>query len=99
MVFLSRSNMPYRLTYPDKNRTQYIGGKKVDQPDYSQPYVTLLENGYVCTCGDFLKHISGVHSHRRSISHLQKTKQISELNPGSLKQQRDDLITNRVKIW
>ena len=92
--------MPNReLPYLDKNRTIYFNGQKVEPVNYTQPYVTLIDNGYICTCGTMLKTISGVYSHRKTINHLEKTKQICNTRPGTLKQQRDLLVNSKTRLW
>jgi len=86
--------------YLDKNRNQYINGQKIVPTNYTQPYVTHLENGkFICTCGDVLSYISCVYGHRRSLGHLQKLGLICESNPLTLKQQRDRLINDGARLW
>lgn len=88
------------MKFLDKNRSQYINGKKIEPTNYTQSYVSHLDNGkFICTCGEMLANISCVYGHRRTLGHLQKIGLISETNPLSLKQQRDRLINDGARLW
>ena len=93
--------MPYyRLPTPEHLRTQYYNGKPVPIYNYTQSHITILpEGGYRCTCGNVLKMMNGHYMHKRTIGHLQRTGQINVKQPGSLKEQRDRLISGGVEIW
>jgi hypothetical protein len=92
--------MPYyRLPTPEHLRTIYYKGQVVPTQRHTQAHITILPEGYRCTCGNVMRFINGHHMHKRTIGHLQRTGQIDVKRPGSLKEQRDTLISGRVEIW
>lgn len=91
--------MPHPISYPQYLRTRYINGQPIPDYDYTQPYIKNLSNGYRCTCGNVLSSLNGLFSHKRTIGHLVRTKQIIEQPGITLKQQRDNLISSGKNIW
>jgi hypothetical protein len=92
--------MPYKISYPEHLRTKYLHGQPVPDYDHTEPYIINLSNGgYRCTCGNELSSLHGWYTHKKTIGHLLRTKQISEKSMIPLKQQRDNLIQSGKTIW
>ena len=91
--------MPHSIKYPEHLRTKYCNGKVEPIYDYTQRHITIIQDGYICTCGNMLKSVQAFTCHKRTITHLLATKQIVHDPYMTLKQQRDNLIKSGKAIW
>ena len=78
-----------------------LDGEIFEEYNYTQPHITFLpDNKYLCTCGEVYIDINGFHSHKKSLIHLIRTKQIHEYHPTlSPAKQKEMLIDSKTKIW
>ena len=82
-------------------RIKRLDGEIFDEYNYTQKYITFLGNNeYLCTCGQVYKNINGFYSHKKSLIHLIRTKQIQEYHATlSPQKQKEILIDSGKYIW
>ena len=93
--------MPQTTVYPNHLRNIYVGGKLIEkyQPD-SRVIHMLPNNQYLCTCGNIQKGRDTFHTHKKTLIHLIRTRQIDDTHPSkSIQVQKGELLCSGVEVW